>query len=157
MNSKLIPPCTAASAPELVLSLRIRALRYYSSTSTFPSTPLQLPAFHTQHRKILLRYGRSAQAPPYEYSSERIAREAGDAFAAVLQKLPRSKASQGEGGKEWTELCQVLLGLARKVGLLDQPIPCCGADSRLDHFSGRKRISHFDRLGAPLRLGVVFS
>ncbi|GAA5910865.1 separase [Sporobolomyces salmoneus] len=102
-------------APELLLNLRIQALLCFCSASTFPSSPSQLAAFHIQHRKILLRYGRSAQGVPYSYSSERIAKEAGDAFTRVMQSLEGLHSSHSRAGAEWTELCQVVLHLARKA------------------------------------------
>ncbi|GAA5845459.1 hypothetical protein JCM5353_003517, partial [Sporobolomyces roseus] len=102
-------------APEILLSFRAKALLYYSSMSSFTSsstTTSQLSAFHTQHRKILLRYGRTAQAAPYTYSSERIAKEAEEVFQVVLRVLEEKQLDcQGD---EWKELCEVVLYLAKK-------------------------------------------
>ncbi|GAA6018536.1 hypothetical protein JCM11491_006438 [Sporobolomyces phaffii] len=103
------------AAPDLVLNLRIQALLYYCSASTFPATPAQLPAFYTQHRKILLRYGRSAQSPPFSYPSDRISKEVGIAFDRVMEALEGRKTPNLGQGNEWTELCQVVLHLARKA------------------------------------------
>lgn len=108
--------CSVCPAPEILLNFRAKALLYYSSMSSFTSsstTTSQLSAFHTQHRKILLRYGRTAQAAPYTYSLERIAKEAKEVFQVVLRVLEEKQLDCQ--GNEWKELCEVVLYLAKKV------------------------------------------
>ncbi|GAA6064363.1 hypothetical protein JCM10212_005877 [Sporobolomyces blumeae] len=121
------------AAPELLLELRTQALLCYSAVSSFArsglssstlSNPPQLPAFHAQHRKILLRFGRSAQTLPQAYPPEVIARHARKTFETLMDVLARksltarSSSSRGATGteseKDWRELCEVVLHLAKK-------------------------------------------
>ncbi|GJN89037.1 hypothetical protein Rhopal_002011-T1 [Rhodotorula paludigena] len=116
--------CTGAEgsvAPEHLLTLRLHALLYYASTSALaPSieaaaAPDKLAAFHDQHRKILLLYGR--QAEKLGYSASRIGAEVRAAFEQVVKRLEEKGLMDGrEGGAEkWRELCEVVLHIARRA------------------------------------------
>ncbi|GAA5928121.1 separase [Sporobolomyces koalae] len=124
------PPTTSSSSssletdtikPELLLDLRIQALRYYASTSTFSdrvteSSNEQLSAFVNQLRKVVVRYGREAQGLPWSYPADRIAREVKDAFAKIMQQLTNSGTLDiCRKSSEWSEVCQVVLHLAKKA------------------------------------------
>ncbi|GAA5849620.1 hypothetical protein JCM8547_000513 [Rhodosporidiobolus lusitaniae] len=110
-------------APEALLTLRTHTLLYYStlpSLSSAPSpfspsspqpAPEKLDAFHDQHRKILLLYGRSAEALGHEES--RIAEAVKGAFEMVVRACDE-RGVGGREGRKWRELCEVVLHIARR-------------------------------------------
>ncbi|GAA5885666.1 hypothetical protein JCM6882_007518 [Rhodosporidiobolus microsporus] len=121
-------------APETLLTLRIHALLFYSSLSPLSSRPSpllaspssapppadKLSAFHDQHRKILLLFGRSAEA---RGASEAVI---GERVKGAFERIVGACEGRGvvggregrEGGK-WRELGEVVLHIARRAN--DRP------------------------------------
>ncbi|GAA5945755.1 hypothetical protein JCM3775_005840 [Rhodotorula graminis] len=103
------------AGPEVLISTRIYALLCYASTSAL-SSPDKLSAFHDQLRKVLLLYGRAAEA--LGYSAPKIGSEVKRAFERVVGELERQGLPEGEGAREdkkWRELCEVVLHIARRA------------------------------------------
>ncbi|GAA5868801.1 hypothetical protein JCM1840_005124 [Sporobolomyces johnsonii] len=100
-------------APEILLTLRTHALLYYSTTSALAPSSDKLPAFHDQLRKILLLYGRSAEAAPYSYSPMKVCSAVKDAFETVVGRL-EGKGVRCEGAR-WGEVCDVVLHIAKRA------------------------------------------
>ena len=102
------------AAPEVLVSTRIYALLCYASTSALAS-PDKLSAFHDQLRKVLLLYGRAAEA--LGYSAPKIGAEVKRAFERVVGELERQGLLGGAAreDRKWRELCEVVLHIARRV------------------------------------------
>ncbi|GAA5914661.1 hypothetical protein JCM8208_000403 [Rhodotorula glutinis] len=104
-------------APEALISTRIYALLCYASTSALSSSsPDKLSAFHDQLRKVVLLYGRAAEA--LGYSAPKIGAEVKRAFERVVGALERRGLLVAEGAREdkkWRELCEVVLHIARRA------------------------------------------
>ncbi|GAA5958016.1 hypothetical protein JCM21900_004746 [Sporobolomyces salmonicolor] len=100
-------------APEILLTLRAHALLYYSTTSALAPSSDKLPAFHDQLRKLLLLYGRSAEAAPYSYSPTKVCSAVKEVFATVVERLER-KSVRCEG-ERWGEVCDVVLHIAKRA------------------------------------------
>ncbi|GAA5908652.1 hypothetical protein JCM5296_006001 [Sporobolomyces johnsonii] len=100
-------------APEILLTLRAHALLYYSTTSALAPSSDKLPAFHDQLRKLLLLYGRSAEAAPYSYSPMKVCSAVKDAFETVVGRL-EGKGVRCEGAR-WGEVCDVVLHIAKRA------------------------------------------
>ncbi|BGP15795.1 separin protein [Rhodosporidiobolus nylandii] len=113
-------------APEALLTLRLHPLLFYTTLTSLsserspllPSSPSQAPpqekldAFHDQHRKILLLYGRAAEARGVNESE--IGERVKSAFEAVVQEC--RERSVRMAGKKWQELGEVVLHIARRAG-----------------------------------------
>ncbi|GAA6027635.1 hypothetical protein JCM8097_007957 [Rhodosporidiobolus ruineniae] len=121
--------CTGADgtvAPEALLTLRTHALLYYSTLSSLSSRPSpflpsspspspppeKLEAFHDQHRKVLLLYGRAAEA--LGQSEKKIGEEVRAAFELVVSGC-EDRGVGGREGRKWRELCEVVLHIARRA------------------------------------------
>ena len=115
------------AAPEVLVSARIYALLCYASTSALAS-PDKLSAFHDQLRKVLLLYGRAAEA--LGYSALTIGAEVKRAFERVVGELERQGLLGGAAreDRKWRELCEVVLHIARRV----RPRSSLPAPLRLD-------------------------
>ncbi|GAA5968747.1 hypothetical protein JCM11641_000719 [Rhodosporidiobolus odoratus] len=112
--------------PEALLTLRIEALLLYLSLSTLsshsssiaPSCPISLvpqekvDALHDQHRKILLLYGRAAEA------LGRSEAELGERVKACWERFVAACTARGirREGKKWEETGEVVVHIARRAG-----------------------------------------
>lgn len=99
-----------ASADDLLL-LRSQALRWFATSRALRDDPAKLASFWDQLRKVLLQYGRQAEAGGV--SEVRIGERVKGVFEEVLAAV-----EVGREGKCWRELCEVVMHVAKRVSPL---------------------------------------
>ena len=99
----------AVAGPDELLLLRSRALLWYATSGPLRNDPAKLASFYDQARKVLLLYGRQAEAS--KFSEVRI----NDAVKRTFEEVVDAMGDAGRDCKTWRELCDVAQHIAKRA------------------------------------------
>lgn len=102
------------AAPDVLLSLRSRALLFFATTRPLYAEQAKLDAFYDQTRKVLLLFGRRSEEK--QAGETKINEGVKRIFEEVVEVLVQKQAKME--GKAWVTLCEVVLHIAKRVRLL---------------------------------------